>query len=77
MIVARRERRVELGDRDPARIVFNPRFFEWSDAQTALIFESVGLPKRGLLERPDFVGFPVVETRARFHRAVRKIGKTA
>jgi len=69
MIVARRERRVEWGDCDPARIVFNPRFFEWFDAQTALIFETIGLPN--LLQRPDFAGFPLVETRARFHRAVR------
>jgi 4-hydroxybenzoyl-CoA thioesterase len=71
MIVARRERRVEWGDCDPARIVFNPRFFEWFDAQTALIFEIAGLPKRDLLRRSDFAGFPLVETRARFHRAVR------
>ena len=70
MIIARRERRVEWGDCDPARIVFNPQFFEWFDAQTALIFETVGLPKRDLLQRPDFAGFPLVETRARFHRAV-------
>jgi 4-hydroxybenzoyl-CoA thioesterase len=70
MIVARRERRAEWGDCDPAQIVFNPRFFEWFDAQTALIFETAGLPKRDLLRRPDFAGFPLVETRARFHRAV-------
>ena len=70
MIVARRERQVEWGDCDPARIVFNPRFFEWFDAQTALIFETIGLQKRDLLQRPDFAGFPLVETRARFHRAV-------
>jgi 4-hydroxybenzoyl-CoA thioesterase len=70
MIVARRERRVEWGDCDPARVVFNPRFFEWFDAQTTLIFETVGLPKRDLLQRPDFAGFPLIETRARFHRAV-------
>jgi 4-hydroxybenzoyl-CoA thioesterase len=71
MIVARRERRVEWGDCDPARIVFNPRFFEWFDAQTGLIFETAGLPKRDLLRRPDFDGIPLVETRARFHRPVR------
>ncbi len=71
MIVTRRERHVEWGDCDPARIVFNPRFFEWFDAQTASIFEDVGLSKRDLLQRPDFDGFPLVETRARFHRPVR------
>ena len=66
MIVARRERQVEWGDCDPARIVFNPRFFEWFDAQTALIFETAGLPKRDLLRRLEFAGIPLVETRARF-----------
>jgi hypothetical protein len=68
MIVARQERKVEWGDYDPARIVFNPRFFEWFDALTGLIFETAGVPKRDLLRRPDFDGIPVVETRARFHR---------
>jgi acyl-CoA thioesterase FadM len=57
MIVARRERRVEWGDCDPARIVFNPRFFEWFDAQTALIFETIGLPKRDLLQGPTSPAF--------------------
>ena len=45
--------------------------FNAVDVQTALIFETVGLSKRDLLQRPDFAGFPLVETRARFHRAVR------
>jgi 4-hydroxybenzoyl-CoA thioesterase len=71
VIVARRERRVEWGDCDPARIVFNPRFFEWFDAQTAYLFELAGLPKRELLKRPDFAGFPLVETRAKFLRPSR------
>jgi 4-hydroxybenzoyl-CoA thioesterase len=71
MIIARRERQVEWGDCDPARIVFNPRFFEWFDAQTGLIFETAGLPKRALLPRPDFDGIPLVDTRARFRRPVR------
>ena len=71
MIVARRERQVEWGDCDPARIVFNPRFFEWFDAQTALIFETAGLAKRDLLRRLDFAGIPLVETGARFHQPVR------
>jgi 4-hydroxybenzoyl-CoA thioesterase len=71
MIIARRERRVEWGDCDPARIVFNPRFFEWFDAQTAAIFELAGLLKRDLVRRPDFAGFPLVETRAKFLRPSR------
>ncbi len=71
MVIARRERRVEWGDCDLARIVFNPRFFEWFDAQTAAIFELAGLPKRDLMQRPDFAGFPLVETRAKFVRPSR------
>jgi 4-hydroxybenzoyl-CoA thioesterase len=71
MVIARRERRVEWGDCDPARIVFNPRFFEWFDAQTAAIFELAGAPKRELMKRPDFAGFPLVETRAKFLRPSR------
>jgi len=71
MVIARRERRVEWGDCDPARIVFNPRFFEWFDAQTAAIFELAGVPKRDLMKRPDFAGFPLVETRAKFLRPSR------
>lgn len=71
MITARSERRAEWGDCDPARIVFNPRFFEWFDAQVALLFEAAGFSKRTLLARPDFAGFPLVETRARFLRPVR------
>ncbi len=71
MIVARRERHVEWGDCDPARIVFNPRFFEWFDAQTGFIFETAGLAKRDLVQRPDFDGIPLVETRARFRCPVR------
>lgn len=71
MMIARRERRVEWGDCDPAQIVFNPRFFEWFDAQTAAIFEVAGLSKRDLMQRPDFAGFPLVETRAKFLRPSR------
>src|SRR5271167_1864841 len=71
MVIARRERRVEWGDCDPARIVFNPRFFEWFDGQTAAIFELAGLPKRDLMQRPDFAGFPLVETQAKFLRPSR------
>jgi 4-hydroxybenzoyl-CoA thioesterase len=71
MVTARRERQVEWGDCDPAQIVFNPRFFEWFDAQTAAIFELDGLPKRELMQRSDFAGFPLVETRAKFVRPSR------
>jgi 4-hydroxybenzoyl-CoA thioesterase len=71
MIIARQERRVEWGDCDPARIVFNPRYFEWFDAQTALVFETAGFSKRDLLRRLDFAGFPLGETKVQFLRPSR------
>ena len=45
MFVARRERLIEWGDCDPARIVFNPRYFEWFDGCTAHVFASAGFPR--------------------------------
>jgi 4-hydroxybenzoyl-CoA thioesterase len=66
MIIAKRERYIEWGDCDPARIVFNPRYFEWFDACTAGVFAHVGLKKPDLTKRFGFVGWPLVESRAKF-----------
>jgi 4-hydroxybenzoyl-CoA thioesterase len=59
---------VEWGDCDPAGIVFFPRYFQWFDASTAALFESVGLPKTVMLARFAIMGIPVVDVRARFRR---------
>jgi 4-hydroxybenzoyl-CoA thioesterase len=71
MTVATRRIEVEWGHCDPAGIVFNPRFFEWFDGATAGIFSHVGLTKPDLIARFGIVGFPLVETRARFLRPAR------
>ncbi len=59
--------RIEWGDCDPAGIVFYPRYFAMFDASTALLFEHVlGLRKIDLRDAYDMIGFPMVDTRARF-----------
>ncbi len=71
MLLVRRERRIEWGDCDPARIVYNPRFFDWFDNWTGGLFTAAGFHKAWLLEHTDFTGFPIVESRARFLRPSR------
>ena len=58
---------VEWGDCDPANIVFYPRYFAWFNESTGRHFAAAGLPKPELLRRYDVVGFPMVDTSARFH----------
>ncbi len=71
MLVAKRERLIEWGDCDPARIVFNPRYFEWFDACTANLFAVAGFPKQTLYDEFAVVGWPIVESRAKFLSACR------
>jgi 4-hydroxybenzoyl-CoA thioesterase len=66
MLVSRRSLMVEWGDCDPAEIVFYPRYFAWFDAATHYHFITAGLPKPVLRKRYALVGFPMVDTRARF-----------
>lgn len=64
--VFRREVRIEWGQCDPAGIVFYPRYLEMFDANTAYLFESVGLPKAELVKKYDIVGMPIVEVQSKF-----------
>jgi len=57
---------VEWGHCDPGAIVYFPRYFEWFDASTAVLFEEGGLPKAAMLERYGCAGIPVVDLRTRF-----------
>ena len=66
MFVSRRQVQIEWGDCDPAKIVFYPRYFAWFDASTGHHFAAAGLPKTELISRYSVVGFPMVDTRARF-----------
>ena len=40
---------IEWGDCDPARIVYNPRFFDWFDNATGGLFAAAGFHKSRLL----------------------------
>ena len=62
----RRSVHIEWGDCDPLGIVYFPRYFEFFDACTNALFESVGLPKQEMLENYAIAGIPLVEARARF-----------
>ncbi|MGO9743359.1 MAG: acyl-CoA thioesterase [Roseiarcus sp.] len=66
MFVNRRQVRIEWGDCDAAGIVFYPRYFALFDASTHALFEAAGWKKADLRREFDMVGFPMVDTRARF-----------
>ncbi len=67
MLVNSRIIRIEWGDCDPAGIVFYPRYFAYFDACTAHLFEAaLGMPKSEMQKHYDVVGFPMVDTRAKF-----------
>src|SRR5215470_10258502 len=67
MLKNSRNLRIEWGDCDPAGIVFFPRYFAMFDASTTALFErALGMTKFEFIKHYDFVGYPVVDTRARF-----------
>ena len=67
MFVNRRDVQIQWGDCDPANIVYYPRYFAMFDASTAALFaHALGMRKAEMLERYGIVGFPMVDTRARF-----------
>src|SRR5207342_3366270 len=51
-------RRIEWGDRDPAGIVFNPRFFAFFDDATAMLFEAAGWPLARAVAEFGILGWP-------------------
>lgn len=65
-LVNRREVFIEWGDCDPAGIVYYPRYFVFFDNATVALFAAAGLPKHEMVRDFDMVGFPMVDTRARF-----------
>lgn len=63
---------IEWGHCDPAGIVFNPRYFEYFDWSTALLFErALGMTKPEMLKAYAAAGIPLVETRAKFLQPCR------
>jgi len=68
MLTNSREIVVEWGDCDPAGIVYFPRYFQWFDASTAVLFETIGLSKKTLISRFGILGIPVVDVRSKFRK---------
>jgi 4-hydroxybenzoyl-CoA thioesterase len=65
-LVNRRDVFIEWGDCDPAGIVYYPRYFVFFDNATVALFAAAGLPKHEMVKEQGIVGFPMVDTRARF-----------
>ena len=58
---------VEWGDCDPAKIVWNPRFFELFDRGTWALFQTVlGVPRQNLATHFGIASIPLVEAGAQF-----------
>jgi 4-hydroxybenzoyl-CoA thioesterase len=67
MLTYIRNTRIEWGDCDPAGIVFYPRFFAMFDSCTTAMFsQALGMSKYQFIKHYDFLGYPMVDTRARF-----------
>jgi 4-hydroxybenzoyl-CoA thioesterase len=67
MFTNTRTTRIEWGDCDPAGIIFYARYFDIFDVSTTMLLErALGMTKVKYLEAYDFLGHPLVETRARF-----------
>ena len=64
---SRMSRTVAWGECDPANIVFYPNYFAWFNEAIAHHFAEAGLPKSELIERYEVIGFPMVDTQAKFH----------
>jgi 4-hydroxybenzoyl-CoA thioesterase len=66
MRVHRRIVRIEWADCDPAGIVYYPRYFQMFDTSTHYLFEAAGWKKPDLLRQFSIIGYPMVDTRAKF-----------
>lgn len=66
MLLNRRKLIIEWGDCDPAGIVFYPRYFAFFDASTTHLFAAAGFKQQELFQRFNAIGFPMVDTRAKF-----------
>jgi len=72
----RRQLTIEWGHCDPAGIVFNPRFFEFFDTSSWLLFEAaLGVKPQNLAPTYGIVGIALVDARANFLKPV-KFGDT-
>ena len=60
--------RVAFGDCDPANIVYFPNFYRWLDQATHDLCEAAGFELTAVRRDRQWVGFPLAEAGARFHR---------
>ncbi|HEY4143410.1 MAG TPA: thioesterase family protein [Pseudolabrys sp.] len=66
-LIQRRTLTVEWGHCDPAGIVFNPRFFEFFDTNTWMLFEkALGVKQSDLAATYGIIGIALVDARANF-----------
>jgi len=61
---------VEFGHCDPAGIVWYPNFYEWFDAASHRLAERAGVGLHALRAQ-GYVGLPLMQTGASYHRPVR------
>jgi 4-hydroxybenzoyl-CoA thioesterase len=74
--IFRRQLTIEWGQCDPAGIVFNPRFFEFFDTSSWLLFEqALGVKAQKLAATYGIVGIALVDARANFLKPA-KFGDT-
>lgn len=70
--INRRQLTVAWGDCDPAGIVFNPRFFEYFDNCTWMLFDAaLGVKPQDLYKVYGIIGIPLVDVRANFLKPAR------
>jgi 4-hydroxybenzoyl-CoA thioesterase len=71
-LINRRQVTVAWADCDPAGIVFNPRFFEYFDTSTWMLFEAaLGVKPQDLAGTFGIVSIPLVDARANFLKPAR------
>ena len=76
-VVNRRSLTIEWGHCDPAGIVYNPRFFEYFDWATWMLFGTVlGMPNQDWPKHYGIIGIPLVGAEAKF-KSPLKFGDTA
>jgi 4-hydroxybenzoyl-CoA thioesterase len=72
MLTNTRTTRIEWGDCDPAGIIFYARYFDIFDVSTTVMLErALGMKKIEYLKAYNFLGHPLVETRAKFRLPTR------
>jgi 4-hydroxybenzoyl-CoA thioesterase len=72
MLSNTRTTRIEWGDCDPAGIIFYVRYYEIFDVSTTMLIErALGMKKIEYLKAYEFLGHPLLETRARFRLPTR------